>query len=97
MIDTPSNANRGRLLATLRMQYPDALAERGFRLLHPVSGDPYTDHRRHLVATCRSIANFAIGAVAVYGIVIHMAVVYLATALKFSSDTLSAEEKDLAT
>ncbi|QZP36935.1 AGE family epimerase/isomerase [Halobaculum magnesiiphilum] len=64
MINSPSNANRGRLLATLRVQYPDALAERGFRLLHPVSGDPYTDHRRHLVATCRSIANFAIGAVA---------------------------------
>ena len=64
MIDTPSNANRGRLLATLRVQYPDALAAGGFRLLHPASGDPYTDHRRHLVATCRSIANFAIGAVA---------------------------------
>lgn len=40
--------------------------------------------------------SIAIGAVAVYGIAIHMAVVYLATALKFSSDTLSAEEKDLA-
>jgi len=41
--------------------------------------------------------SIAIGAVAVYGIVIHMSVVYLATALKFSSNTLSAEEKDLAT
>ena len=57
-------ANRGRLLATLRTQYPDSLAERGFRLLHPVTGDPYTDDRRHLVATCRATANFALGAVA---------------------------------
>ncbi len=58
-----STSHRGRLLATLRMQYPDAIAERGFRLLHPTSGEPYTDRRRHLVATCRSIANFAVGTV----------------------------------
>lgn len=56
-------ARRGQLLATLRVQYPDLLAERGFRPLHPVSGEPYGDQRRHLVATCRSIANFAVGAV----------------------------------
>jgi len=56
-------ANRGRLLATLRVQYPDSLAGAGFRLLHPVTGDPYTDDRRHLVATCRATANFATGAV----------------------------------
>ena len=55
-------ANRGRLLATLRVQYPDSLAGAGFRLLHPVTGDPYTDDRRHLVATCRATANFATGA-----------------------------------
>ncbi|GAB3669696.1 AGE family epimerase/isomerase [Halopiger thermotolerans] len=59
----PPTAHRGCLLATLRVQYPDALADRGFRLLHPESGDPYTDHRRHLVATCRSIANFAVGVI----------------------------------
>ncbi|QCS44913.1 AGE family epimerase/isomerase [Natrinema versiforme] len=63
MSDVPATAHRGRLLATLRVQYPDALAERGFRLLHPMSGEPYTGHRRHLVATCRSIANFAVGAI----------------------------------
>jgi mannose/cellobiose epimerase-like protein (N-acyl-D-glucosamine 2-epimerase family) len=56
--------NRGRLLATLRLQYPDSLAESGFRLLHPASGDPDTDHRRHLVATCRATANFAVGVLA---------------------------------
>ena len=55
-------ADRGRILATLRVQYPDALADRGFRLLHPRTGDPYSGDRRHLVATCRSISNFAIGA-----------------------------------
>ncbi|WP_222913053.1 AGE family epimerase/isomerase [Natrinema sp. SYSU A 869] len=53
---------RAGLLTTLRIQYPDALADRGFRLLHPMTGEPYTDHRRHLVATCRSIANFSAGA-----------------------------------
>ena len=58
-------AHRGRLLSTLRVQFPDALAETGgYRLLHPVAGDPYTEDRRHLVATCRSIANFAAGALA---------------------------------
>lgn len=55
---------RGRLLATLRVQYPDVLADAGFRLLHPTTGDHYTGDGRHLVATCRSIANFAAGAVA---------------------------------
>jgi len=40
--------------------------------------------------------SIAIGAIAVYGIALHMTVIYLATALKFSSDTLSASEKDLA-
>jgi mannose/cellobiose epimerase-like protein (N-acyl-D-glucosamine 2-epimerase family) len=59
-----ARSHRARLLATLRVQYPDALADRGYRLLHPGTGDPYTDDRRHLVATCRSIANFALGAVA---------------------------------
>ncbi|WP_273837412.1 AGE family epimerase/isomerase [Halococcus sp. PRR34] len=58
-----ATAHRARLLATLRVQYPDTLAEQGFRLLHPTSGEPYTDHRRHLVATCRSISNFAVGAI----------------------------------
>ena len=57
-----ADANRGRLLATLRLQYPDGLAERGFRLLHPETGEPYSGSRRHLVATCRSIANFSAGA-----------------------------------
>jgi len=55
---------RARLLATLRVQYPDTLAERGFRLLDPRTGDPYTADRRHLVATCRATANFALGALA---------------------------------
>jgi len=59
-----ARTSRARLLATLRVQYPDALAERGYRLLHPETGDRYTDDRRHLVATCRSIANFAAGALA---------------------------------
>ncbi|MUW15918.1 N-acylglucosamine 2-epimerase, partial [Halorubrum sp. CBA1125] len=57
---------RGRLLATLRLQNPDALdtSSGGYRLLHPETGDPYTGDRRHLVATCRSVANFAAGTVA---------------------------------
>lgn len=56
---------RGRLLATLRLQFPDALDPAGgFRLIGPESGEPYTVDRRHLVATCRSIANFAAGAIA---------------------------------
>jgi mannose/cellobiose epimerase-like protein (N-acyl-D-glucosamine 2-epimerase family) len=60
-----SGAFRGRLLATLRLRFPDALDPAGgFRLLGPESGEPYTGDRRHLVATCRSIANFAAGAVA---------------------------------
>ncbi|MDZ5809878.1 AGE family epimerase/isomerase [Halorubrum sp. AD140] len=59
-----ARSHRARLLATLRVQYPDALADRGYRLLHPETGDHYTDERRHLVATCRSIANFALGALA---------------------------------
>jgi len=57
-------AYRGRLLATLRVQYPDAIAKNGFQLLDPISGAPYTNHRRHLVATSRSVANFAVGALA---------------------------------
>ncbi|OYR42085.1 N-acylglucosamine 2-epimerase [Halorubrum sp. Ib24] len=59
-----ARSHRARLLATLRVQYPDALADRGYRLLHPETGDPYTGDRRHLVATCRSAANFALGALA---------------------------------
>jgi hypothetical protein len=36
-------AFRGRLLATLRLQFPDALDPAGgFRLLDPDSGEPYT-------------------------------------------------------
>lgn len=37
-----------------------------------------------------------LGALVVYGIALHMVVVYLATARKFGTDTLSAREKDLA-
>jgi hypothetical protein len=37
-----------------------------------------------------------LGGVIVYGIILHMTVVYLATARKFGTDTLSAREKDLA-
>ena len=59
-----ARSHRARLLATLRVQYPDALADRGYRLLHPETGDRYTDDRRHLVATCRSVVNFALGALA---------------------------------
>ncbi|GAB3415605.1 AGE family epimerase/isomerase [Haloparvum alkalitolerans] len=63
--DDPA-ALRARALATLRIQYPDTLAvsgmaSAGYRLLHPVSGEPY-ESDRHLVATCRGIANFATGA-----------------------------------
>ena len=64
MIGRRGDAHRGQLLATVRLQYPDTLAERGFRLLHPVTGDRYTGEQRHLVATCRSVANFAMGAIA---------------------------------
>jgi len=59
-----ARSHRARLLATLRVQYPDALADRGYRLIHPETGDPYTGDRRHLIATCRSVANFAVGALA---------------------------------
>ena len=89
---------RARLLATLRLQYPDTLdrqrvvggddggdredcddrsdggdggdrddrtpASRGFDLLHPATGESYSGDRRHLVATCRATANFALGAAA---------------------------------
>jgi len=55
--------HRARLLAILRVQFPDTLAEEGFKLLHPTSGETYGDHDRHLVATCRSVANFALGAI----------------------------------
>lgn len=51
------------MLATLRIGYPDARAEGGFVLLHPATGDTYTDDRRHLVATCRAVSNFALGTV----------------------------------
>lgn len=61
--DYHTTANRARLLSSLRVQYPDTLAERGSQLLDPTSGGAYTDHCRHLVATCRSIANFAVGAI----------------------------------
>ena len=63
-VRTRARSHRARLLAVLRVQYPDALADSGYRLLHPTTGDPYTGDRRHLVATCRSIANFAVGAMA---------------------------------
>ncbi|MFW5917579.1 MAG: AGE family epimerase/isomerase [Halorubrum sp.] len=59
-----ARSHRARLLSTLRVQYPDVIARRGYRLLHPETGDHYTDDRRHLVATCRSVANFAVGALA---------------------------------
>ncbi|MFC5278759.1 AGE family epimerase/isomerase [Halorubrum rubrum] len=64
MIERASATARGRLLAALRVQYPDVLGGAGFRPLHPVTGEPCADGRRHLVATCRSVANFAAGAVA---------------------------------
>ncbi|WP_123619218.1 AGE family epimerase/isomerase [Halorubrum sp. CSM-61] len=64
MSDFTAASHRGRLLATLRVQYPDVLASNGFRLLHPTSGDHYTGRQRHLVATCRSISNFAVGSLA---------------------------------
>ena len=40
--------------------------------------------------------QIALGALAVYGIMLHMALVYLITALEFSKNTLSAAEKDIA-
>jgi len=40
--------------------------------------------------------QIALGALAVYGILLHMALVYLITALQYSEDTLSAAEKDIA-
>jgi len=40
--------------------------------------------------------QIALGALAVYGILLHMALVYLITALRVSRDTLSAAEKDIA-
>ncbi|RQG99395.1 AGE family epimerase/isomerase [Natrarchaeobius oligotrophus] len=55
-------SRRAAALATLRLQYPDTLSAVGVRPLHPRTGDPYPDDERHLVATCRSVSNFAIGA-----------------------------------
>jgi mannose/cellobiose epimerase-like protein (N-acyl-D-glucosamine 2-epimerase family) len=49
------------VLAALRLQYPDVCTDRGFVLLHPETGDAYTGDRRHLVATCRAVSNFALG------------------------------------
>jgi len=59
-----ASSRRASLLAILRVQYPDVLAKRGYRLLHPKTGELYTRDRRHLVATCRSVANFAAGVTA---------------------------------
>ena len=56
-----SETTRAGVLATLRVQYPDVIADAGYRLLHPRTGNHYTDDRRHLVATSRSVANFAVG------------------------------------
>ncbi len=56
-----ADARRAELLALLRIQYPDTLSDGGYQLLHPRTGEPYTDDRRHLVATCRAIANFSLG------------------------------------
>jgi len=58
-VRTQARSHRARLLSVLRVQYPDALADRGYRLIHPTTGDPYAGDRRHLIATCRSVANFA--------------------------------------
>lgn len=63
-VRTRAQSHRARLLAVLRVQYPDALGDRGYHLLHPTTGDPYAGDRRHLVATCRSVANFSMGALA---------------------------------
>jgi len=63
-VRTQARSHRARLLSVLRVQYPDALADRGYRLIHPTTGDPYAGDRRHLIATCRSVANFAVGALA---------------------------------
>ena len=52
---------RARLLATLRIQYPDALAPIGYRLLHPETGESYSGRSRHLVATARGVAVNALG------------------------------------
>ena len=63
-VERRARSHRARLLSVLRVQYPDTLADRGYRLLHPTTGEPYDDDRRHLVATCRAVANFAVGALA---------------------------------
>jgi len=39
--------------------------------------------------------SIALGALALYAVFLHMAVVYLYTAKSYAEDTLSAEEKDL--
>jgi len=59
-----TDADRAQLLATLRIQYPDALADAGYSLLDPVSGEPFGTNERHLVATCRAVANFSMGTIA---------------------------------
>ena len=64
MLRERAEADRGRLLGTLRIRYPDALGDRGFQPLHPRTGDPDAGRPRHLVATCRSVANFAVGVLA---------------------------------
>ncbi|UPM44951.1 AGE family epimerase/isomerase [Halocatena salina] len=45
----------------LRVQYPDVLAKRGFQLIHPMTGEQYSNDRRHLIAACRAVSNFALG------------------------------------
>lgn len=61
MAEIGPTAHRARLLAILRLQRPDVPAGDGFRLLHPETGDRYGDRRRHLVTTCRSVADFPAG------------------------------------
>lgn len=59
--DNRPATDRARLLATLRIQYPDALAPVGYRLLDPETGESYSGGRRHLVATTRGVAINALG------------------------------------
>lgn len=60
-LENPDGLRR-ELLALLRARYPDCLADRGYVAgFDPETGEVTDRTSRHLVATCRYVANFSLG------------------------------------